>query len=226
MSVENSNRLAELNDAILPRFKAKEALVASLGSATDPVLRDSLETQIINIRNEIVEKVINDVPDFLETIAYSWNNSFQFDEAYSYVLENLMQAAERYDSSKVPFCKFTSFFWMYNKNLLRNRLKKTKAAKRDRRKTHSLDGMISPEQEGRDVPLYDIFRTEDTTSNQLADKALLKSLYDGATPKQKRILKRLYLGYSQSDIAKVLKVTGTNINTVIKHLRKDLERLM
>lgn len=225
MSAENSNRLNKLNEAILPRFKEKEALQSLLGSTSDPVLKDSLEHKIILIRNEIVEKVINDVPDFLESIAYSWHNSFQFDDAYSYVLENLMQSADRYCSTKVPFNKFTSFFWMYNKNLLRNLLKKTKAGKRDKRKTQSFDGMIAPS-DADGLPKYDMFYTEDTAPDQLADRALLKSLYVDATPKQKRILKRLYLGYTQSEIAKVLKVTGTNVNTVIRHLRKDLEQLM
>lgn len=226
MSTENSSRLDVLNTAILPRFKNKESLEAVLVSTTDPLIKDSLESQIIKIRNEIVEKVINDIPDFLDSIAYSWNNSFQFDEARSFVLENLLQAADRYQSTKVPFCKFTSFFWMYNKNLLRNRLKKTKAAKRDKRKTHSLDALVSCDPEGRESAAYDLFRVEDNTPEEYANKALLKHLYDEATPKQKRILKRLYLGYSQSEIAKVLKVTGTNVNTVIRHLRKDLEQLM
>lgn len=218
-------RLSDLNNVILPLFQSKEALQATLLTTTDPLLIDSLEQQILSIRNKIVKTVIEAVPDFLESIAYSWNNSFSFDDAHSFILENLLQATDRYVTTKVPFCRFTSFFWMYNKNLLRNMLKKTKAAKRDRRKTQSLDALITP-RDGDDTPRYDMFPVVDNAPQEYADATLLRSLYNSATPKQKRILKRLYLGYSQSDIARVLGVTGTNINTVIRHMRKDLERLM
>lgn len=223
----NRERLAALNDAILPKFQARETFQSQLAATTDPVLQDSLTEKILTLRNEIVEKVITDVPDFLDAIIYSWNNSFSYDEAHSYVLENLMEAAERYQTTKKPFCKFTSFFWMYNKNLLRNRLKKTRAAKRDQRKTHSLDAMTSSwSTDEENTPKYDVFSTDGDMLEDYSSRAILKALYKNATFKQKQILKRLYLGYSQSDIAKALGVTGTNINTVIRRLRKELEQMM
>jgi RNA polymerase sigma factor (sigma-70 family) len=219
-------RLSALNDAILIKFKAREAFQTSLATITDPVLKDSVENKIRLIRNDIVELVINDVPDFLDAIAYSWNNSFTHAEALSFIHENLLESVERYTSTKKPFCKFTSFFWMYNKNLLRNRLKKTRAAKRDQRKTHSLDNLISANNDDDDNSRYDTFSCDTDIFETYADKAILKALYEGASIKQRQILKRLYLGYSQSDIAKSLKVTGTNINTVIRRLRKDLEKML
>lgn len=224
--VSHRERLAGLNNVILPIFQNREALQAKLAAETDPVIKDSLEEQILLQRNQIVETVINTVPDFLDAIVYSWNNSFTYDDAYSYVLENLMESVERYKSTKKPFCKFTSFFWMYNKNLLRNKLKKTRAAKRDARKTHSLDALISSWGDDDDAPRYDTFGCDEDMFEGFSNRTMLKELYDGATSKQKQILKRLYFGYSQSDIAKALGVTGTNINTVIRRLRKDLEKIM
>lgn len=219
-------RLTSLNDSLLPKFKAREALVISLATTTDPILKDSLEHNILLLRNEIVEKVIADMPDFLDAIAYSWNNSFTHSEALSFIHENLLESVERYSTTKKPFCRFTSFFWMYNKNLLRNSLKKTRAAKRDQRKTHSLDNMISSRNDDDDNSRYDTFSSDTDVFEAYADKAILKALYENANPKQRQILKRLYLGYSQSDIAKALKVTGTNINTVIRRFRKDLEKML
>lgn len=225
-SQTHRQRLAELNDVILPLFKTREALQEQLTKTTDPILQDSLKEKILSLRNRIVETVISTVPDFLDAIVYSWNNSFSYDEAYSFVLENLMESVERYTSTKKPFCKFTSFFWMYNKNLLRNKLKKTRAAKRDSRKTYSLDALVSSWGEDDDSPKYDTFSSEDDEFETLSNQSTLKALYSGATAKQKQVIKRLYFGYSQSDIAKALGVTGTNINTVIRRLRKDLEKMM
>lgn len=219
-------RLAGLNDVILPLFKTREALQEQLATATDPLLQDSLKEKILLLRNQIVETVVATVPDFLDAIVYSWNNSFSYDEAYSFVLENLMESVERYTSTKKPFCKFTSFFWMYNKNLLRNKLKKTRAAKRDARKTYSLDALVSSWGDDDDSPKYDTFSSDVDEFEGFSTKSTLKALYDGASDKQKQVLKRLYFGYSQSDIAKSLGVTGTNINTVIRRLRKDLEKMM
>jgi len=219
-------RLAGLNDVILPLFKTREALQIQLAATTDPVLQDSLKEKVLILRNQIVETVVATVPDFLDAIVYSWNNSFSYDEAYSFVLENLMESVERYTSTKKPFCKFTSFFWMYNKNLLRNKLKKTRAAKRDARKTYSLDALISNWGDDDDTPKYDTFSSGEDEFEGFSNKSVLQGLYSNATDKQKQVIKRLYFGYSQSDIAKSLGVTGTNINTVIRRLRKDLEKMM
>lgn len=219
-------RLAGLNDVILPLFKTREAFQEQLAATTDPVLQDSLKEKILLLRNQVVETVVNTVPDFLDAIVYSWNNSFSYDEAYSFVLENLMESVERYTSTKKPFCKFTSFFWMYNKNLLRNKLKKTRAAKRDSRKTYSLDALVSSWGDDDDTPKYDTFSSGVDEFEGFSNKSALQTLYSTATDKQKQVIKRLYFGYSQSDIAKSLGVTGTNINTVIRRLRKDLEKMM
>jgi len=219
-------RLADLNDTVLPIFHAREALQLQLSTETDPVLADSLKENILTLRNQIVDTVISTMPDFLDAIVYSWNNSFSYDEAHSYVLENLLESVQRYTTTKKPFCRFTSFFWMYNKNLLRNKLKKTRAAKRDQRKTHSLDTLISSWGEEDDATRYDTFGVDENVFEAYSDRAVLKTLYDNGTEKQKQILDRLYVGHSQSDIAKELGVTGTNINTVIRRLRKDLEKMM
>jgi RNA polymerase sigma factor (sigma-70 family) len=219
-------RLADLNDTILPVFYAREALQLQLSTETDPVVIDSLKEKILTLRNQIVDTVITTMPDFLDAIVYSWNNSFSYDEAHSYVLENLLESVQRYTTTKKPFCRFTSFFWMYNKNLLRNKLKKTRAAKRDSRKTHSLDTLISSWGEDDDASRYDTFGVDENVFEAYSDRTVLKTLYDNGTDKQKQILDRLYVGHSQSDIAKELGVTGTNINTVIRKLRKDLEKIM
>jgi RNA polymerase sigma factor (sigma-70 family) len=219
-------RLAALNDTVLPVFYAREALQLQLSTETDPVVIDSLKENILTLRNQIVDTVITTMPDFLDAIVYSWNNSFSYDEARSYVLENLLESVQRYTTTKKPFCRFTSFFWMYNKNLLRNKLKKTRAAKRDARKTHSLDTLISSWGEDDDASRYDTFGVDENVFEEYADRTVLKTLYDNGTDKQRQILDRLYVGHSQSDIAKELGVTGTNINTVIRKLRKDLEKIM
>jgi len=219
-------RLSDLNDEVLPIFQAREALQLQLSTATDPVLIDSLKEKILLLRNQIIETVMTRTPDFLDAISYSWNNSFSYGEARSYVLENLLESVERYKTTKKPFCRFTSFFWMYNKNLLRNKLKKTRAAKRDHRKTYSLDALVSSWGEDDSAPKYDTFSIDENIFDEYADKAVLKVLYDKSNEKQKQILERLYTGHSQSSIAKELGVTGTNINTVIRRLRKDLEKMM
>lgn len=219
-------RLSDLNDVILPIFHSREALQLQLSTEADPVIIDSLKEKILTLRNQIVDTVITTMPDFLDAIVYSWNNSFSYDEARSYVLENLLESVQRYTTMKKPFCRFTSFFWMYNKNLLRNKLKKTRAAKRDARKTHSLDTLISSWGEDDDAPRFDTFGVDENVFEAYSDRAVLKTLYDNGTDKQKQILDKLYVGYSQSDIAKELGVTGTNINTVIRRLRKDLEKIM
>lgn len=219
-------RLADLNDTILPVFHSREALQLQLSTETDPVVIDSLKEKILTSRNQIVATVITTMPDFLDAIVYSWNNSFSYDEGRSYVLENLLESVQRYTTTKKPFCRFTSFFWMYNKNLLRNKLKKTRAAKRDVRKTHSLDILIASSWGDDDVSKYDTFGIDENIFEAYADRTVLKTLYDNGTDKQKQILDKLYVGYSQSDIAKELGVTGTNINTVIRKLRKDLEKIM
>ena len=220
-------RLSDLNDVILPIFHSREALQLQLSTETDPVIIDSLKEKILTLRNQIVDTVIKTMPDFLDAIVYSWNNSFSYDEARSYVLENLLESVQRYTTTKKPFCRFTSFFWMYNKNLLRNKLKKTRAAKRDARKTHSLDTLISSWGEDDDNSTrYETFGVDENVFEAYSDRTVLKTLYDNGTEKQKQILDKLYVGYSQSDIAKELGVTGTNINTVIRKLRKDLEKIM
>lgn len=219
-------RLADLNTSILPKFKARESLQKQLDNTSDPVLIDSIEMKMASFRNEVVEQVIKDVPDFLDAIAYSWNNNFQYDEAMSYIYENLINAIVRYKTNKIPFCKFTSFFWMYNKNLLRNKVKGLKAAKRDKRKTSSLDSMIASWSSDEDVSRYDSLIVKEKSYDVYFMGAALRALYKKSTPKQKRILKRLYLGYSQSEIARILGVTGTNVNTVIRKMRQELTKLM
>ena len=226
MEAANKQRLSALNDAVLPKFKSREALQAQLLVATDPLLKDSLQERILLLRNEIVEKVIKDVPDFLDAIAFKWNNSFSYDEAHSFVLENLVEATERYTTTKQPFCKFTSFFWMYNKNLLRNRLKTVHATKRDSRMTHSLDALTAIWNTNGMNTKHEAFCVDENILEHCANKAIVSALYKKATPKQQKVIESLCLGYTQSEIARELNVTGTNVNMVIKRLRKELEQMM
>ncbi len=221
-------RLAQLNDAVLTSFQTREALKVQLQTAEDPVLKDALQERILLLRNEIVETTIATLPDFLEAIAYNWNNYFPFDEAYSLVLENLMASVERYEMNKKPFCKFTTFFWRYNKNILCNKIKRMHAAKRDRRKSTSLDALVSKNDsdDNDNFSRYDRFAAEEDMQEQVARESVLNALYEKANPKQKEILSRLYLGDTQTDIAKALGITGTNVNTLIRRLRKDLEKIM
>ena len=219
-------RLAELNTAVLPKLRARETLKKHLKNPKDSRFIEAIERKLCSLRNDIILKVINTVPDFLDAIAHSWNNNFTYEDALSYIHENLLESVERYDSTKKPFCKFTSFFWMYNKNLLRNRVKGLRAAKRDSRKTRSLDSMVADWDDNASHSAYDSFIVEEKSYDNYFQGAALRALYEKSTLKQKRILKRLYLGYSQSATAKALGVTGTNINTVIRRMRQELKELM
>jgi len=206
-------RLDNLNNFILPKFKNLELLKAHLEAAKDPVLADALKFRIETVRNEIATDVIGQIPDFLDAISYGWYNCFSYDDAKSYVYEHLLEAIMRYKTTTVPFCKFTSFFWMYNRNIFRNKRKQERARKRDVTKTASLETLseVQPDK---------FAMMEETLDNNFNAMAL-RQLYNRSTPKQKRILKRIYLGYSQSEIAKVLGVTGTNINTIIRKIREN-----
>lgn len=226
LKAAHKKRLADLNIAVLPKLRARETLKKHLKYSKDLLFTKAIERKLRSLRNEVVLKVITTVPDFLDAIAHSWNNNFTYEDALSYIHENLLESVERYDSTKKPFCKFTSFFWMYNKNLLRNRVKGLRAAKRDSRKTRSLDSMIADWDSEEASSAYDSFVVEEKSYDVYFHGAALRVLYKNATLKQKRILKRLYLGYSQSDIAKILGVTGTNINTVIRRMRQELSTLM
>jgi len=223
----NKKRLDALNTKILPKLRARETLKKHLELSKDPLFTTAIENKIYKLRNEVVLTVISTVPDFLDAIAYSWNNHFQLEEALSYIHENLLESVERYNSTKKPFCKFTSFFWMYNKNLLRNKVKGLRAAKRDSRKTQSLDAMLYAwDHDNNTSSRYDSLIVKEKSYDVYFKDAALRVLYKKSTLKQKKILKRLYLGYSQSEVARSLKVTGTNVNTVIRRMRQELTKLL
>jgi len=220
-SVEGSGRtlqkqrLDNLNHSILPKFYQLETLKSFLEGTDDVVFIDAIQERIIKIRNGIIEEVIRQTPDFLDALAYSWHNCFSYDEAKSHVYEHLLEAVLRYKTATKPFCKFTSFFWMYNQNIFRNKRKQERAGKRDKTKTNSLDFIVETQPNS--------FAVEDTSFDNYLKAMHLRKVYNNSTPKQKRVMKRLYLGYSQSEIARILGVTGTNINTIIRKIRENID---
>lgn len=217
--------LKEVNDYLLPKFIKYEALRNNIAVEKDPLLLDSYREEGILLRNEIIEEFIFKMRDFLDSIIYSWNNHFQYAEAQSLVYEHVLEAAQRYKPSTTPFCKFTSFFWMYNQNIFKNKLIGKRAGKRDVFKTDSLDSLtdVSDREDNTKISYIKIAGiVEESTDKLVETNIVLRNLYDKASNKQKRILKRLYLGYSQRDIAHSLKITGTNVNNLIKQLRRNL----
>lgn len=220
--------LETVNSTVYPRFLFKEQLKESLALTTDPISRDQLEHQILLVRNEIIKTMLKSIPDFFESVINQWSPVFRDGETKSYVYENLLEAVKRYNPNVKPFCKFTTFFWMYNQNILRNRIKQMRATKRDVTKTSSLDALSVFDQGNADAQtLCDrlVISTEDM-EDRLHSYLILKELYKNVSFRQRLVLKRLYLGYRQSEIAKKLNVTSTNINVTIRQLRKILYRLL
>ena len=220
--IQHKKHLKDLNDKLLPKFKIREAVMFHLKKATDPALKRALEERALDLRNEITVEFIEGAKDLLDAIAYNWSNNFQHGDAQSFIYENVLDAVVRYKTTKK--CKFSTFFWMHNQNLLRNQAKKLRADKWDIRKTYSLDAIVAGQDSNEGTSYASFIITEKSYDNHVLSM-ILKELYKKGTSKQRKVLKRLYLGYSQSEVARRLGVTGTNINTVIRQLRQKLEKI-
>jgi len=215
--------LSDLNTHLFPKFQQREEFLSLSTIVTNPLSKEIIADQITTLRNEIAVEFIREAQDLIDAICYSWNNNFAFGDAQSFVYENVLDAIKRYKTTNVPFCKFSTFFWMHNQNLLRNQAKKLRADKWDIRKTYSLDAIVSSNDAESGTSYESLIVTDKSYDTHVA-RIILKELYGKSTPKQKKVLKRLYLGYTQSEIARQLGVTGTNINTVIRKLREELKK--
>ena len=218
---KHRTQLDEVNDKIQPKFLYKETLKAKLSYIADPVIRDEVDQQIINVRNQIIEILLKDIPAFFENTVNRWFSSFQ-EETWSYVHENLLEAVQRYNPNVKPFCKFTTFFWMYNQNILRNRIKQSRADKRDITKTESLDYIFPNDDGDREESSLDRFLVvEEAVEDRLNSHILLKKMYKRVSMKKKHVIKRLFLGYNQSEIAQKMNISGTNVSTAIRQIREE-----
>jgi len=220
--------LNQVNQDLMPLFFKYHDIKIKLQTVTDPIIKDSLEYDGTQFRNQIIEKMLTELSDYIDSLIYSWNNHFDYSEGKSYAHENLLEAVQRYNPHVTPFCKFTSFFYMYNQNIFKNLLIGTRAKKRDVFKTDSLDATWESSSDDIDTPKIAESNLKDTPSedpsSQLETKLVVQELYKKASPKQKRILKRLYFGHSRADIARSLKMSQTRINSLINQLPALLEK--
>lgn len=218
--------LNKVNEDLMPIFFKYHDLKLKLNTISDPVLKDSVEFDALQLRNQVVEKVLSELSGYVDSQIYSWSNHFDYSEGKSYAYENLLEAVQRYNPHVIPACKFTSFFFLYNQNIFRNLLVSSRAKKRDVFKTDSLDATWESTSDDLDTPkVAEARRTpsEDTAAN-LETKLAVAAMYKRATLSQKRVIKRLYFGYSRAAIAKKLKLSSTRVNAIISQLPALLEK--
>src|ERR1035437_7667170 len=191
--------LNKVNEDLMPLFYTYHDLKLKLNTISDTVLKDSIVFYSLQLRNQIVEKVLLELSGYVDSLIYGWNNHFDYSEGKSYAYENLLEAVQRYNPHVTPACKFTSFFYMYNQNIFKNLLVSSRARKRDVFKTDSLDATWESTSDDIDTPKVSEgsrrnIPSEDPSA-KLETKLAVAEMYKRATPKQKRILKRLYFGY-------------------------------
>jgi len=262
----HQENLKIVNDAVLPKFHSREHLKNNLANVTDPVIQDEIKCRLEDLRNEIICNVIGGLKDMLQARASCWRKSLcddvvqisshtpkwylaiKPDVIMSFIYENLLEAVERYDPYRKPFCKFTSFFWAHNDNMLKNQHKKLYADCHDISKTYSLNAIdenyldkgINQTEEVAIYPFQDarkcrghrrlhpnLMLSEVDMENQLYNNMVLREILQRiSSRKEKHIVKRLLLGYSQAEIAKKMKCSGTSISTTIKNIAIRCEDLI
>src|ERR1035437_2692928 len=189
MAATNAQKahLNKVNEELLPIFFKLHDVKTKLQTEVDPVIKDSLEFDALQFRNQAIEKTVAELGDYLDSLIYGWNNHFDYSEAKSYAYENLLEAVQRYNPHVTPFCKFTSFFYMYNQNIFKNLLTGTRAKKRDGFSTDSLDATWESSSDDIDTPKVSETSRKNTPSEdpsaQLETKLAVAEMYKRATPK-------------------------------------------
>jgi RNA polymerase sigma factor (sigma-70 family) len=213
-----SQKLEDVNAGVLVMIHHRESLKKKLPSVGDPLERDIIQEEILELRNRVCSLVIQKLGDWIDALARGWDNHFTQEAAVSFIYEDLLEAADRYNPTVSPPCKFTSFFCFHSNNMMRNRVKWEGARKRDQSKNSSLDSYFeNAEKESK--TLKEFIVKDERLDEQLDKRMMLKKIYSKATSKQRMILKRLYLGYTQNEVAQRLGISGTNVNMQLRQLR-------
>ena len=222
--------------------KTEEATLKSLFirqeilSPTDP--------EYLQNRDVIARLFLKRFQPDLQKAERSWQRKYRLDadECQSLLQLSLLTAIDAFKISRGN-CKFTSFFWTITSQMFKNYMSQIYAQKRMPRiiknaeedqfapiHSLSLPHYYSGDDnsgEGEQFPLLeklpqDEFRME----KKLHHSLVLKKIYDQATPKQKRVLKRLYTGRKYREVGQMLKMSPSDVCNVVKQIREQHQSLV
>jgi DNA-directed RNA polymerase specialized sigma24 family protein len=179
-------------------------------------------------REIITQKLLPKIKTEMQKAQYSWQHRFNLDaaECESLMYESLLLAIDSYQISRGK-CKFMSFFWTVVSQVFKNYLSKIYAQKRTPRMQNtdifsSVCSLSYPITSNKDetISLSDLISEDFTTDKRLNHRFLLEQIYKNATLKQKRVLKRLFIGKSYSEVGKALHMSPSDICNIVKQLRE------
>lgn len=192
----------------------------------------------------LARKLLKVLGNSIKSCIQYWVSKYRIDssDAESLIYESLLFAIDNFKISR-GHCKFTSFFWTVNSQTFKNHLSKIYAQKRTPQALLPLTGNIQSEinKKGIFAPLYsfssqlededtsitleNIIKDSSTFEIFLQHKLLLEKIYNEATPKQKRVIKRLYFGKSYTEVGKQLKMSASDICNLVKKVRIKYDQL-
>ena len=180
-------------------------------------------------REVITQKLLPKIKTEMQRAQYSWQHKFNLDgaECESLMYESLLLAIDTYQISRGK-CKFMSFFWTVVSQVFKNYLSKIYAQKRMPRMQNtdifssvcSLSYPIDSNKDDETISLSDLISENFTGDKRLQHKLLLEQIYKSATSKQKRVLKRLFIGKSYSEVGKALHLSPSDVCNIVKQLRE------
>jgi RNA polymerase sigma factor (sigma-70 family) len=191
-------------------------------------------------RNLLAKKLMLALKSAMQSCVRYWVGKYRIDmsDAESLVSESLLFAIDNFEISRGK-CKFMSFFWTVNSQIFKNHLSKIYAQKRMPQVLVGLDSIINPEDSNqkalfsklyslskpidddeKSTTLENVIGDKTSSENYLHYKLLVEKIYKEATPKQKRVLKRLYFGRSYSEAGKKIGLSPSDICNLVKKIRE------
>jgi RNA polymerase sigma factor (sigma-70 family) len=190
-------------------------------------------------RSLIVELILKSLRPALMSCVYNWKNKYRIDESdgESLIYQNLLHTINTYNPEKANGM-FIKFFWNVNSSMFKNYLTKIYAQKRTpqaiedtgdkmQKTFFAISSLSSPvndisstnsSNDYSDV-LESVIRDPNSFEQCLEYKATFKKLYSRATPKQKRVLKRLFFGRTYSEIGKSLSMSVPQVYNLLKKMK-------
>jgi RNA polymerase sigma factor (sigma-70 family) len=201
------------------------------------ILKMTDEKYLAN-RDVIMNVVLKSLPGKLQACQSYWSRTYRLDadECESLMWESVLTAIDTYKISRGK-CKFTSFLWTVTAQIFKNYLSKIYAQKRTPRMKQGLGlkpvfapiyslSEYSDRAEDEGTQTLEDTLTDTVDIEQIAhDKLLVSNIYRQATKKQQRILKRLFVGKSYSEVGKVLHMSPSDICNLVKQLREQHKEL-
>ncbi len=168
---------------------------------------------ILNNNNQAMltfEQIYGKYQNLLRKKAYSWANTYDYDEMYQVALIALWKAYEKYDSEIFPVAfGFIAAKFIDNELLAYHNKNKRKFDK----KTSKIKSVVSlyarvSDSKGEGVELLELIGEEETYTEEIINKILLNKLLKKFTKQQQQDIMDYTNGYKLKELAEAKKISN------------------